>query len=79
MWPDIKKYIEAARKKVVNLSKCASFNKLWEYSCDVLLSAKSNFALRVAMALKPFLVELPDRRSNGFFLAKDLETVGSCS
>lgn len=75
VWSDIKKYIEAARKKEVNLPKCASFNNLFEFSCDALLPAKLNFALCVAMALKPFLVEYQTDKPMAFFLAKDLETV----
>lgn len=75
VWSDINKYIEAARKKAVNLPKCASFNNLLEFSCDALLPAKLNFALCVANALKPFLVEYQTDKAMAFFLARDLETV----
>ncbi|XP_029845476.2 uncharacterized protein LOC115328421 [Ixodes scapularis] len=75
LWCDIKKFVEAARSKEVNLPKCGSFQNLVEFCSDSLVPAKLNFALGVAMALKPFLMEYQTDRPTAFFLARDLETV----
>ncbi|CAN7985972.1 unnamed protein product [Ixodes hexagonus] len=75
LWCDIKKFIDAARSKEVNLPKCRSFQNLYEFCSDALLPAKLNFALGVAMALKPFLTEYQTDKPMVFFLARDLETV----
>ncbi|CAN7940621.1 unnamed protein product [Ixodes hexagonus] len=75
LWCDIKKFIDAARSKEVNLPKCRSFQNSYEFCSDALLPAKLNFALGVAMALKPFLTVYQTDKPMVFFLARDLETV----
>lgn len=57
LWSDIRKYIEAARSKNVTLPRCASFENLCGFLRDPLVLAKLNFALTVAMAVRPFLIE----------------------
>ncbi|XP_070386740.1 uncharacterized protein [Dermacentor albipictus] len=75
LWCDIKKFIAAARKKEVSPPKCGSFHNLCEFASDDLLLAKLQFALGVAMTLKPFLTEYQTDQPMVFFLARDLETV----
>lgn len=74
LWLDLKKYLESARKKEVNLPKCASFQCLSDFCADSLVLAKLNFALGVAMILQPFLVEYQTDKPLVFFLSKDLES-----
>lgn len=75
LWSDLKKYIESARNKHVTLPRCASFENLCTFSRDPLVVAKLNFALAVAMVLRPFLTEYQTDKPMVFFLARDLEMV----
>ncbi|KAK8788935.1 hypothetical protein V5799_021289 [Amblyomma americanum] len=73
LWGDVKRYVECAKKKEVNLPKCASFTQLCEFCQDPLLLAKLNFALGIAMVLKPFLTEYQMDKPLMFFLKRDVE------
>ncbi|XP_077545839.1 uncharacterized protein LOC144158676 [Haemaphysalis longicornis] len=75
LWSDVKKYIESARRKEVNLPKCASFQNLCNFSTDPLVPAMLHFALGVAKIATPFLTEYQADKPLVFLLAKDLETV----
>lgn len=73
LWFALKKYLESAKKKEVNLPKCASCQCLSDFCADSLVLTKLNFALGVAMMLQPFLVAYQTDRPLLFFLSKDLE------
>lgn len=62
-----------SKKKDITLPRCASFENLCRFFCDPLVVAKLNFALTVAMALRPFLTEYQSDKPMVFFLARDLE------
>lgn len=71
----MKKYIESARRKKVNLPKCVSFQNLCNFCTDPLVQAMLHFALGVAKIVTPFLTEYQADKPLAFLLAKDLETV----
>ncbi|CAN8021727.1 unnamed protein product [Ixodes persulcatus] len=73
LWGDVKRYLESAKKKEVNLPKCASFTQLSDFCQDPLLLAKLKFALGIAMILKPFLTEYQLDKPLLFLLKRDLE------
>lgn len=73
LWGDVQKYVACAKKKEVNLPKCASFIQLSDFCQDPLLLAKLKFALGIAMILKPFLTEYQADKPLVFFLKRDLE------
>ncbi|XP_049270810.1 uncharacterized protein LOC125758087 [Rhipicephalus sanguineus] len=75
LWPDVAMYIESARRKEVNQPKCASFQNLHNFCGDPLIQAKLNFALAIALILKPFLTEYQVDQPLVFFLARDLEAI----
>lgn len=71
----MKKYIGSARKKQVNLQKCASFQNLCDFCSDPLLPVKLHFALGIAMIVKSFFTEYQMNEPLAFFLARDLEAI----
>lgn len=71
LWCDVKKYVESARNKQVNLPNCVSFQNLYGFCSDPLVLAKFNFALAIAMILKPFLTEPQTGKPWVLFLARD--------
>ncbi|KAH9364787.1 hypothetical protein HPB48_011803 [Haemaphysalis longicornis] len=73
LWGGGQKYVACAKKKVVNLPKCASFIQLSDFCQDPLLLAKLKFALGIAMILKPFLTEYQLDKPLVFLLKRDLE------
>ncbi|KAL3225739.1 hypothetical protein MRX96_049147 [Rhipicephalus microplus] len=73
LWGDVQKYVACAKKKEVNLPKCASFIQLSDFCQDPLLLVKLKFALGIAMILKPFLTEYQLDKPLVFFLKRDLE------
>ncbi|XP_075744803.1 uncharacterized protein LOC142803566 [Rhipicephalus microplus] len=73
LWGDVQKYVACAKKKEVNLQKCASFIQLSDFCQDPLLLGKLKFALGIAMILKPFLTEYQLDKPLVFFLKRDLE------
>ncbi|KAL3216920.1 hypothetical protein MRX96_032708 [Rhipicephalus microplus] len=73
LWGDVQKYVACAKKKEVNLPKCASFIQLSDFCQDPLLLGKLKFALGIAMILKPFLTEYQLDKPLVFFLKRDLE------
>lgn len=75
LWGNVKRYVECAKKKEVNLPKCASFTQLCEFCQDPLLLTKLNFALGIAMILKPFLTEHQMDKPLMLFLKRDVEYV----
>ncbi|KAH7978068.1 hypothetical protein HPB49_004356 [Dermacentor silvarum] len=73
LWGDVKRYVKSAKKKEVNLPKCASFTQLCEFCQDPLLLVKLTFALSIAMILKPFLMEYQMDKPLMIFLKTDVE------
>lgn len=75
LWSDFKKYVKSAKNKDITLPRCVSFENLCRFFPNPSVVAKLNFALAVAIALRPFLTEYQTDKPMifFFFLAKYLE------